>query len=165
MGIKLVVAVTDDDWFEMLRRKLDLPEVNFWSPAPKNFRALQQGEFFLFKLHAPRNVIVGGGIFAYTSTLPCSLDAAHIRPYCDGGKHEPPNGLLLRSDIHRLFDSGYVTVSPNLHFEVSCQIREEFENGRDYYALHGKRIAVPQKPELGPASRALAWHSDHCFRG
>ncbi len=51
MGIKLVVAVTDDDWFEMLRRKPDLTEVNFWSPSPKNFRALQQGEFFLFKLH------------------------------------------------------------------------------------------------------------------
>ena len=53
MGINLVVAVTDDDWFEMLRRKPDLKEVNFWSPSPKNFHALQQGEFFLFKLHAP----------------------------------------------------------------------------------------------------------------
>ncbi len=41
-------------------------------------------------------------------TLP-ALDAAHIRPYREGGKHEPPNGLLLRSDIHRLFDKGYVT--------------------------------------------------------
>ena len=32
------------------------------------------------------------------------LDAAHIRPYSDGGEHEVSNGLLLRSDIHRLFD-------------------------------------------------------------
>src|SRR3954470_9276199 len=73
MGINLVVAVTDNDWFEMLRRQRDLREVNFWAPSAANFRALQPGELFLFKLHAPRNVIVGGGIFAYVNALPCSL--------------------------------------------------------------------------------------------
>src|SRR5689334_19046787 len=73
MGLNLVIAVTDDDWFEMLRRQTDLPEVNFWAPSAARFRALQPGEFFLFKLHAPRNVIVGGGIFAYATALPCSL--------------------------------------------------------------------------------------------
>ena len=73
MGINLVVAVTDDDWFEMLRRQPNLSEVNFWAPSAANFRALQPGELFLFKLHAPRNVIVGGGIFAYANALPCSL--------------------------------------------------------------------------------------------
>ena len=73
MGINLVVAVTDDDWFEMLRRHPNLSEVNFWAPSAANFRALQPGEMFLFKLHAPRNVIVGGGIFAYANALPCSL--------------------------------------------------------------------------------------------
>jgi hypothetical protein len=62
--LNLVVAVTDDDWFEMLRRHQNLNEVNFWAPSAANFRALQPGEMFLFKLHAPRNVIVGGGIFA-----------------------------------------------------------------------------------------------------
>src|SRR6187200_2946310 len=73
MGVSLVVAVTDDDWFEMLRMRRDLAEVNFWAPSAANFRALQAGELFLFKLHAPRNAIVGGGIFAYANTLPCSL--------------------------------------------------------------------------------------------
>lgn len=73
MGINLVVAVTDDDWFEMLRRLPDLGEVNFWAPSGANFRALRPGELFLFKLHAPRNVIVGGGIFAHANALPCSL--------------------------------------------------------------------------------------------
>src|SRR5690606_7076218 len=43
-------------------------------------------------------------------TLPI-LDAAHIRSYGEGGEHDPANGLLLRTDIHRLFDLGYVTVS------------------------------------------------------
>jgi hypothetical protein len=60
MPIDLVVAVTDDNWFDLLRRRPDLDEVNFWAPSGANFRALDPGELFLFKLHAPRNVIVGG---------------------------------------------------------------------------------------------------------
>ena len=304
MGVSLVVAVTDGNWFEMLRRHPDLAEVNFWSPGPKNFRALERGELFLFKLHAPRNFIVGGGIFAYANTLPSSLaweafgeangapslrqmrerivkyrsdeadprsdftigcrlltepfffpesdwipvpaswapnivsfkrydtgdadgrrlwesvtdrigrqqvidqatppdrygqpqlilprrgqgefrllvtdiygrrcavtqertlpalEAAHIRPFSDGGEHKPQNGLLLRRDIHRLFDTGYVTITPDLNFEVSPRIREEFENGRDYYSLHGHRIATPRQPDLRPDPTALEWHNEHCF--
>jgi putative restriction endonuclease len=306
MGINLVVAVTDNDWFEMLRRHLDLSEVNFWAPSAANFRALRPGEMFLFKLHAPRNMIVGGGIFAHTNTLPCSvaweafgesngarsaqemrtrigryrktdasdrsdfaigcriltqpfffeerdwipvppdwspnivsfktydtataaglalweavndrlsrqptqgmaeprprfgepqlirprlgqgafrvvvtdiyqrrcavtqertlpaLEAAHIRPYGDGGEHEARNGLLLRRDIHSLFDAGYVTVTPGLRFEVSRRIREEYENGRHYYALHGQSISAPEAIGQRPDEDALTWHNEHRFRG
>ena len=306
MGINLIIAVTDDVWFEMLRRQSDLSEVNFWAPSATNFRALQPGELFLFKLHAPRNVIVGGGIFAYANALPCSLaweafgetngarsaqelrtriakhrradpddrsdfaigcriltqpfffdepdwipvpeswsptivsfktyntgeaeglalweaindrlrrhpllgiaedqaqfgepylirprlgqgafrvlvtdiygrrcavtqertlpalETAHIRPYGDGGEHEARNGLLLRRDIHSLFDAGYVTVTPDLNFEVSRRIKEEFDNGRHYYALHGQRISVPREATQRPDPDALTWHNEHCFRG
>ena len=305
MGINLVIAVTDNDWFEMLRSQPNLAEVNFWAPSAANFRALQPGEFFLFKLHAPRNFIVGGGIFAYANTLPCSLawdvfreangarsaqemrtriaryrrsgpddrsdfavgcriltqpfffeeadwmpmpaswspnivsfktydtgeaeglalwdavnermarspafaawpavrfgepqlvkprlgqgafrvlvtdiygrrcavtqertlpalEAAHIRPYSDGGEHEARNGLLLRRDIHSLFDLGYVTVTPDLKFEVSRRIREEFENGRHYYELHGQQIIVPDNKTQRPDPGALNWHNEHCFKG
>ena len=303
--MKLVVAVTDGDWFEMLRRRPDLKEVNFWAPSAVSFRALKPGELFLFKLHAPRNAIAGYGVFAYANSVPCSLaweafreangarsasemrariaryrradpvdrsdfnigcrvltqpvffeeadwipvpaswspnivslksystddseglalwqavsfrmarselaaqerntrfgapqliqprlgqggfrvlvtdiyerrcvvtrertlpalEAAHIRPYTEGGDHEARNGLLLRRDIHSLFDAGYVTVTPKLRFEVSHRIREEFENGRDYYALHGAEIRQPSNPELSPAPDLLAWHNEHCFRG
>jgi hypothetical protein len=68
VSVNLVIAVTDGDWFEMLRRQPNLSEVNFWAPSAASFRALRPGELFLFKLHAPRNLIVGGGIFAYAST-------------------------------------------------------------------------------------------------
>jgi putative restriction endonuclease len=305
MGVNLVVAVTDGDWFESLRRQSNLGEVNFWAPSAASFRALQPGELFLFKLHAPRNVIVGGGIFAYANSLPCSLaweafgeangarsaqemrarisryrradpgdrsdfevgcriltppfffaerdwfpvptnwspnivsfktyntgdaeglalweavndrlgqanasmeseparfgepqlirprlgqgafrvlvtdiyrrrcavtqertlpalEAAHIRPYGDGGEHEARNGLLLRRDIHSLFDAGYVTVTPDLRFEVSRRIREEFENGKHYYALHGRMIDAPTDVALRPNPLALTWHNKHCYRG
>jgi putative restriction endonuclease len=67
------------------------------------------------------------------------LDVAHIIPYAQGGSHETSNGLLLRTDIHRLFDMGYVTVTPDLHFEVSHLLKDQYENGRIYYADHGRK--------------------------
>ena len=71
----------------------------------------------------------------------------------------------MRRDIHSLFDAGYVTVSANLHFEVSSKIREEFENGRQYYALHGQPIAVPRTASHRPDAAALGWHNEHVYRG
>jgi putative restriction endonuclease len=306
MGVRLVVAVTDGDWFDHLRSRPHLDEVNFWAPSARSFKALTPGELFLFKLHAPRNAIVGGGVFTYANDLPCSLaweafgegngaaslaqmrariakyrkadpndrsdfaigcriltqpfflpehrwipipeswapnivsfkrysteepeglrlweavqggiepaaqlgfaeeqarygepalvrprlgqgtfrvlvtdsyqrrcavsgektlpalDAAHIRPYGEGGSHDASNGILMRRDIHSLFDAGYVTITPELRFEVSGRIREEFSNGRHYYALHGSPIAVPDRAVLRPDRSALQWHNERLFRG
>jgi hypothetical protein len=51
-----------------------IEEVNFWQPGGRtNFRAVRAGELFLFKLHAPRNSIVGGGVFARAEILPTSI--------------------------------------------------------------------------------------------
>jgi putative restriction endonuclease len=97
-------------------------------------------------------------------TLPV-LQAAHIRPYSEGGEHRVDNGLLLRSDLHTLFDQGYLTITPNYRIEVSRRIREEFENGRDYYAHHGQELHLPQKVSQRPAADFLAWHNDVRFRG
>ena len=69
------------------------------------------------------------------------LEAAHIMPYADGGTHDVTNGLLLRSDIHRLFDLGYVTVTPEYRFKVSDALAEDFHNGRTYYAERDRRAA------------------------
>ncbi|MER8848582.1 HNH endonuclease [Mesorhizobium australicum] len=307
MAVRIVVAVTDGDWFNQLRRQPDLVEVNFWSPSPKSFRALQPGELFLFKLHAPINMIVGGGVFASSTIMPLSLaweafgiangvtsltemrsrilryrrldpetagpveigcrvltqpfflsesqwfsppaswspnivslrgydtaepegkalweqiqaamapsrgthsfaeeqarygeptlilprlgqgafrlvvtdlygrrcaitkertlpalEAAHIRPYADGGEHSPSNGILMRRDIHSLFDQGYVTVTPDHRFEVSRRIREEFENGRHYYELHGSAITLPTIQNAKPEAEALRWHNESRYLG
>jgi hypothetical protein len=97
-------------------------------------------------------------------TLPV-LEAAHIRPYAMQGTHEVSNGLLLRTDLHKLFDRGYVTISQDQRFEVSSRIKEEFENGRDYYALHGKEVCFPKLPDLRPSPAALEWHRDNSFLG
>jgi len=305
MGLSLVVAVTDGDWFEFLRQRPQLAEVNFWAPSSASFKALSPGELFLFKLHSPRNFIVGGGIYTYSNTLPWSLaweafgeangapsaeamrrriakyrradpedrsaftigcrilsqpffldesqwipvpaswspnivsfktyttdamegrelwneimarrlgavlreeaapaqrygdpilvrprlgqgafrvmvtdnygrrcamtsertlpalEAAHIRPCSDGGEHAPSNGLLLRRDLHALFDGGYVTVTPELKVEVSPRIREEFENGKHYYELHGQSILIPKESMHRPDPAVLDWHNVNRFR-
>ena len=302
MALKLFVGITDRDWYELLRQLPELDEVNFWAPGGTSFKALSPGELFLFKLHAPDHYIVGGGIFAYSNSLPCSLawetfgqangaetgaemrariarlrrvdpasredfvigcriltqpffleradwipvpswarqivqgktfsteapdgialweqvaarlqssqvipemerfgtpvlvrprlgqgafrllvtdtyhrrcavtqertlpalDAAHVRPYAEGGAHDVTNGLLLRRDIHSLFDRGYVTVIPEFRFEVSRRIKEEFENGRDYYGLHGRQVHVPDKLTARPDLAVLTWHNENRYLG
>lgn len=97
-------------------------------------------------------------------TLPV-LDAAHIKPYAASGPHELRNGLLLRKDLHALFDAGYVTVTPSLELRVSRRIREEFENGRDYYALERRSLTPPLPPAPPPSAEYLEWHGDTVFRG
>jgi HNH endonuclease len=97
-------------------------------------------------------------------TLP-ALDAAHIRPYAELGPHKLDNGILLRKDLHALFDAGYVTVTPSLELRVSRRIREEFENGRDYYALAGSRVRLPLPPAPPPSREYLEWHAGTVFRG
>lgn len=97
-------------------------------------------------------------------TLP-ALEAAHIRDYRDVQEHTLNNGILFRADIHKLFDTGYVTVTPDFHFEVSRRIKEEFENGRDYYKLHGSPIRLPQRVSEYPLAEALSWHNEQRFLG
>jgi putative restriction endonuclease len=313
MAINLVIAVTDEAWFQQLRQEPSIPEVNFWAPGGNaHFRALDPGEVFLFKLHSPRNFIVGGGIFAHASLMPCSLawesfgiangvkslgemrariikyrrvstdhredftigcriltqpffwpefewipvpesfslrtvrfkrysteesdglrlwttvcdrfsrhendhvlkehdeyevaerygspklirprlgqggfrmmvtdaynrkcavtgekvlpalEAAHIKPYSAGGPHEVANGLLLRRDIHSLFDAGYVTVTKDLRFEVSRKVKEQFHNGREYYSLHGRKILLPDGSDMRPKPSWLEWHNSEAYLG
>ena len=97
-------------------------------------------------------------------TLPV-LDAAHIRPYSNDGQHSVDNGLLLRKDIHTLFDLGYMTVTPDYKIEVSRRIKEEYENGHDYYKYHGSDIRLPNNPIYRPSPNLLAWHNQTLFKG
>ena len=97
-------------------------------------------------------------------TLPV-LEAAHIKPYALSGPHFISNGILLRSDMHKLFDSGYITITPDLKVEVSKKIKEEFENGREYYQYHGKDLLyLPNREIDKPATQFIDWHNNNVFR-
>jgi putative restriction endonuclease len=97
-------------------------------------------------------------------TLP-ALEASHIQPYSKLGPHFTNNGILLRSDLHNLFDQGYLTVTLDYRVEVSGRIRKEFENGRYYYSLHGQPLTVlPRDHEDQPAKHFLEWHQQNCYQ-
>lgn len=98
-------------------------------------------------------------------TLPV-LEAAHIKPYSETGPHLVSNGLLLRSDLHILFDDGYVTVTDDLRVEVSKRIKEEFENGREYYQYRGKPLQkIPKGADEKPSKEFLRWHNEQVYLG
>ncbi|MFN2384376.1 MAG: HNH endonuclease [Gemmatimonadota bacterium] len=303
--MNLRIAITDDKWFEYLRRQPGVDEVNFWQPGGgRRFAALEPGEPFLFKLHAPLNFIVGGGFFAHFSALPTSraweafrekngatslpemrariekyrksppnphedyvigciilikpfflneeewipvpdnfsrhiqqgknydiesspgreiweavkrslpgqvvgrvgdevrwtegwsrrrlgqggfqffvldaygrrcavtrekalpvLEAAHIMPVSQGGTHDPKNGLLLRRDIHALFDEGYVTVDPDLRLRVSTRLKQDYDDGEYYSTFDRAGLALPGAARNRPDPTLLEWHSDTLFKG
>jgi putative restriction endonuclease len=93
------------------------------------------------------------------------LEAGHIRPYAEGGEHRTDNGLLMRRDVHRLFDLGYLTVTPDLGVLVSPRLHDEFENGRDYLAMTGTKIRVPAKRDDQPSPEFLDWHYRERYLG
>jgi putative restriction endonuclease len=94
-----------------------------------------------------------------------ALEAAHVRPYADGGAHALPNGLLLRADIHRLYDAGYVTVTPDYPFRVSRDLADDFHNGREYERFADRAITVPPALIDQPDPELLDWHAAEVFRG
>jgi putative restriction endonuclease len=95
-----------------------------------------------------------------------ALDAAHIRPFSREGPHIVANGLLLRADLHRLFDQGYVTVSADHTLEVSKRLRADYQNGRTYYPLHGTSLVnLPRSKSEWPDPELLRWHNESVFLG
>jgi putative restriction endonuclease len=92
------------------------------------------------------------------------LQAAHIRPVTAGGEHRIDNGLLLRSDVHTMFDRGYLGVDTHYRLRVSPRLRDEFGNGEQFYASAGKVIALPTRRADRPQREFLEWHLDEVFR-
>ena len=98
-------------------------------------------------------------------TLPV-LEAAHIKPYAVAGPHAVSNGLLLRSDVHKLFDTGYLTITNEHKTEVSKRIKEEFENGKEYYQFHGKSLLyLPEEITSRPKAEFIQWHNENVYKG
>jgi putative restriction endonuclease len=91
------------------------------------------------------------------------LQAAHIRPVSRGGQHRIDNGVLLRSDVHTLFDRGYVTITRDQRFRVSRKLRDDFNSGDYYFQFDGTEVWSPATASDRPASEALEWHADTVY--
>jgi putative restriction endonuclease len=120
---------------------------------------LGQGSFRTLVIDAYRRKCAMTG----EHTLPV-LEAAHIRPYADHGPHLVSNGLLLRSDFHKLFDVGLVTIEPDYRIRVSSTIRDRYFNGKAYYRLHRQELAeLPEDSRDHPNREFLRWHNENRF--
>lgn len=91
------------------------------------------------------------------------LEAAHIVPVGTGGQHRIDNGVLLRSDMHTLFDRGYIGIDPHHNLRVSPALREQFGNGDWLYAREGAQIALPDRRAERPNPEYLEWHMEEIF--
>ncbi len=139
--------------------KVAEPQERYGSPVMVHPR-LGQGIFSL----EVRDAYKGACAVTHEHSAPV-LEAAHIKPYSQGGEHSVNNGLLLRRDLHSLYDRGYVTVTPDYIFQVGNSLRDEFKNGRSYYQLSGDRIALPSHELLMPDKELLDWHNHNIFKG
>ena len=84
----------------------------------------------------------------------CVLDAAHIVPYMGPETNHPSNGLLLRTDLHTLFDLKLLAVDvETMTLLVSPELSDTF-----YWEYHGEPIRVPDGRESRPSRKALKQH-------
>lgn len=95
---------------------------------------------------------VFGEVCAFTGRQPREvLEAAHLYSFAERGRHEVGGGLLMRRDLHRLFDLGFITVDPDsLEIGISAELRGH----RDYAALLGQRLKCPVAAETREWLRA-----------
>ena len=95
------------------------------------------------------------GQCSFTRTdIPEALEAAHILPYRGTETDHPANGLLLRADIHTLFDLGLLAVdTTTMSVLLSPQLHKS-----DYAPLNGRLLHVPREPLLQPDHKTLDRH-------
>ena len=84
------------------------------------------------------------------------LEAAHITPYLGPHTNHVANGLLLRADLHTLFDCGLVGVDP----DSRTVVLHKRLRGSDYGELHGRPVRWPEADGDAPSGEALRRHAE-----
>ena len=82
------------------------------------------------------------------------LEAAHITPYRGAATDVPTNGLLLRADLHTLYDRGRIAVHEE---HLTVLVAPELHTS-EYGAIAGRHVTVPARPALQPSALALRAH-------
>jgi hypothetical protein len=83
-----------------------------------------------------------------------ALEAAHIHPYRGPRTNHPTNGLLLRADLHILFDQGLIAIDA---VPMTVLVARALKN-TTYGDLAGSRVAAPISRAYSPSKEALNWH-------
>lgn len=90
-----------------------------------------------------------------------SLEAAHIFPYRGATTNAACNGLLLRADLHALFDLGFWSIDAK---SMRVIISEDLHKTK-YAELAGISMREPSSPSQRPTKGLLEWHRQHIFKG
>ncbi|MGM0501446.1 MAG: HNH endonuclease [Bacillota bacterium] len=106
----------------------------------------------LFKYYKGKGVITKENCAAI-------LDAVHIHPYLKKNKDHLKNGLLLRSDLHQLFDDGLITITPDYKVLVSKKL-----DSNHYHKYQNQDIYLPQDNKFYPEQQVLKFHNHYIFR-
>lgn len=91
------------------------------------------------------------------TTVEATLDAAHVSPYKGLQSHEVRNGLILRKDIHRLFDDHLLTIDGAGRVRVSPAVTDP-----TYRAMDGRPATLPTDTEARPDRVVLEAHREKC---
>ncbi|MEW6491053.1 MAG: pentapeptide repeat-containing protein [Cyanobacteriota bacterium] len=88
-----------------------------------------------------------------------ALEAAHIIPYCETENNHPSNGLLLRADLHTLFDLDLIVIDPEtMKIHLAPSLRRT-----NYGELEGKSLKLPKNKADFPKRDALQWRCNQCW--
>ncbi|MEP0917495.1 HNH endonuclease [Leptolyngbya sp. DQ-M1] len=115
-------------------------------PKQKEFRQT------LLKVYENRCAVTG-------CDVPAALEASHIDPFAKGGSNSISNGLLLRADIHKLFDRYLISVHPRTR-KVCLSV---LLSSSKYAEFEDKVIYCPRFSEWMP-SEVLLWRHYHIFQ-
>jgi hypothetical protein len=106
----------------------------------------------LLKVFCSRCVVTG-------TTDKDTLEAAHIQSYGSGGGDQLENGLLLRSDVHVLFDLHLISIHPKT-LTVFCH--QSIRQSATYGSLHGMKVRLEFLSLLEARKKALTEHYGSC---
>ena len=87
------------------------------------------------------------------TSFPEVLEAAHIIPYWNNRANHVTNGILLRSDIHTLFDRGLIAITNDYKVLINSELTDS-----EYANLMGIKLWIPEVDEMHPDVAALALH-------
>ncbi|MNK33957.1 hypothetical protein D3C87_524560 [compost metagenome] len=118
----------------------------------------REDNVYVVKYRNGQSVFKGKILKAYNNTccitgetMPELLEAVHIQKYANKYSNHVQNGVLLRVDIHRLFDSNLLIVDKDYTIRISSLVTDEY-----YKHFDGKKINLPLLEQDRPSVEALA---------
>lgn len=102
--------------------------------------------------------IYGGSCAISGCAIVDLLEAAHIYPYRDGTTNDLSNGLLLRADLHTLFDLRLISIDP----ESMRVVTSAALTGTTYEHFSGLALRARASGTTSISKQSLKWHRQQC---